>query len=403
MIKQTWEISQEERNRIISLHESATKNLYLMPEQNVVQGPGGPSTFYDQDKNYLYYLSQPTYSVGSNSVDWKQPYYIYAVGTEGNFQCKITGKNEKGEPIGVEVLKDKPLPILSNNTDINQFEFEMIKTSKKEYKWGRGNELTTNAFIGKEMEGRSGKQYATGGQYFAVFDAKSGRPITVVVKSENDGTYKDYNINFDELEVGSSTLFNPLDEGFYSRYTGKFSLYLPTLMSSYPIPPDFFNPEIPPEDTPDPKPLPQPVPLGDKFANNISLPNRDSILNDPKFIDFKKFVERNDMTKFVFVIESSASKCAAGYKEANTANGKWSDDKNNYPDVVIADGADKNDLGNLNLTKARAQNLKNFLIMNLPKLKNAKFEVIAQGSIGICGTEAENQKYRKVNLDVRKL
>ncbi len=29
----------------------------------------------------------------------------------------------------------------------------------------------------------------------------------------------------------------------------------------------------------------------------------------------KKFVEGNDMTKFVFVIESSASKCAAGYKE----------------------------------------------------------------------------------------
>jgi len=38
MIKQTWDISQEERNRIISLHESATKNLYLMSEQDVVQG-----------------------------------------------------------------------------------------------------------------------------------------------------------------------------------------------------------------------------------------------------------------------------------------------------------------------------------------------------------------------------
>jgi outer membrane protein OmpA-like peptidoglycan-associated protein len=34
MIKQTWEISQEERNRIISLHESATKNFYLVSEQN---------------------------------------------------------------------------------------------------------------------------------------------------------------------------------------------------------------------------------------------------------------------------------------------------------------------------------------------------------------------------------
>ena len=33
MIKQTWEISQEERNRIISLHESATKNFYVLSEQ----------------------------------------------------------------------------------------------------------------------------------------------------------------------------------------------------------------------------------------------------------------------------------------------------------------------------------------------------------------------------------
>jgi hypothetical protein len=35
MIKQTWEISNEERNRILSLHETATKNLYLMSEQLV--------------------------------------------------------------------------------------------------------------------------------------------------------------------------------------------------------------------------------------------------------------------------------------------------------------------------------------------------------------------------------
>ena len=37
MIKQTWEISNEERNRILSLHESATKNLYLISEQTNVE------------------------------------------------------------------------------------------------------------------------------------------------------------------------------------------------------------------------------------------------------------------------------------------------------------------------------------------------------------------------------
>jgi hypothetical protein len=37
MIKQTWEISNEERNRILSLHESATKNFYLVSEQNTAE------------------------------------------------------------------------------------------------------------------------------------------------------------------------------------------------------------------------------------------------------------------------------------------------------------------------------------------------------------------------------
>jgi hypothetical protein len=33
MIKQTWDINKDERNRILNLHESATKNLYLINEQ----------------------------------------------------------------------------------------------------------------------------------------------------------------------------------------------------------------------------------------------------------------------------------------------------------------------------------------------------------------------------------
>jgi hypothetical protein len=37
MIKQTWEISNEERTRIISLHESATKNFYILSEQNTAE------------------------------------------------------------------------------------------------------------------------------------------------------------------------------------------------------------------------------------------------------------------------------------------------------------------------------------------------------------------------------
>ena len=409
MIKQTWEVSNEERNRILSLHESATKNHYLMSEQgdeSVVYAGTNASTIYDQDENYRYYISQPNYGDIGNYVDWNRKYYVLATNSNGtSFKCDFS-TDEKGLPMDIKVLVDKPLPILSADPSRNQFQLGLTKVSKKNWDYTRGNEITKNAYIEEETTpGAMDTEIGTGKEIYAVFFERDGRPTTVVVAEENSGRMKaDYDINFLELKIGSTTLFNPWTEGFYvpgrEKIIMRFSLYLPTLHNSYPIPPEFFNPDVPPIETPNP---PQPVSLGDKFANNISQPNRDAILNDPKFIEFKKFVEGNDMTKFVFVIESSASKCAAGYKEANSANGKWSDDKDNYPDVVVAEGADKNDLGNLNLTKARAQNLKNFLITNLPKLKNSKFEVIAQGSIGICGTEAENQKYRKVNLDVRKL
>ena len=39
MIKQTWNISETERNRIISLHETATKNFYILSEQDSIENP----------------------------------------------------------------------------------------------------------------------------------------------------------------------------------------------------------------------------------------------------------------------------------------------------------------------------------------------------------------------------
>ena len=417
MIKQTWEISNEERNRILSLHESATKNHYLMSEQghNLFTGPGSSSYVLDQDQDYMYFISQVTYGVTATRINWKRPYQIYAMNNDRTFfRCETTGTDEKGMPIGVTVLTNKPLPKLSKNPDTNEFKIGLKKLSKKTWEYTPGDELTINGFIGEEKVSEYSDDpkdlYGTGKYLYGVFNEESGRPATAVLSlEEGNRLLKDYKFNFDELEIGSITYFNPDTEGFFQMRGGKifrkFGAFLVTTSSGQPLSSGFFGPDDKPDDDSIPTPTPpaEPVPLGDKFANNISQPNRDAILNDPNFIQFKKFVEGNDMSKFVFVIESSASKCTAGYKEANSAEGKWSDDKDNYPDVVIDSDADKNDLGNLNLTKARAQNLKNFLIANLPKLKNAKFEVIAQGSKGICGTEEENRKYRQVNLTVRKL
>ena len=60
MIKQTWEISQEERNRIISLHESATKNFYILSEQlvSVEQNRSVDKVISSRDPEIDQYLSQ---------------------------------------------------------------------------------------------------------------------------------------------------------------------------------------------------------------------------------------------------------------------------------------------------------------------------------------------------------
>jgi len=403
MIKQTWNIGVEEKIRILQLHENATKKLYLVREQgevNPVQGPGTQNVLLDQDENYAYFLSQPSMSVGSDYVDWNKPYLIYARDMEKSYQCKVTEVDKKNRPIKVEVLKDKVLADMGKD----EFRFSMTKLSKKEFRFDNGNEITKNSFLyrGKEESGVALNQMFYGVTY------RNGSPITVMIAvagpTKNWG-YSQNNkvIEFDQLETNSTTLFNPETDVFYGKKLGYFSLVLPTLVTSYPMPKGF-NKDVPtkPEETPKPEP-PQAVPLGDKFKDNVSTPTTDEILNDPNFIQFKKFVEGNDMSKFIFDIQSSASKCSAGYKEANKVNGKWSDDKSTYPDVTVDPQADKNDIGNLNLTKARAQNLKNFLITNIPQLKNAQFRVVAQGSKGTCGTEEENRKMRRVDLTVTKL
>jgi hypothetical protein len=397
MIKQTWNIGTDERTRILQLHENATKKLYLLSEQNPVQGPS-PNVVIDQDENYMYFLSQPNFSVTADYVDWKKDYFVYASDGEKSYQTTITSKDEKGRPTNVEVLKDKILPDIRKN----EFVFDMVKLPKKEgnYNYTYGNEITKSAFLYQAQEASGLKMNV---RYFAV-TWYNGKPITVAISAEGGLYGKENRIDYDDLELYSETPFNPYTDVFVSRKLGAFSLIMPTLFSSYPVGIGRTQPETPGE-TPGKKPTPPPppVPLGDKFMDNVSMPTADAILKDPKFIEFKKFVDGNDMSKFVFDIQSSASKCSAGFKESNKANGKWSEDKATYPDVTVDSQADKNDLGNLNLTKARAQNLKNFLVANVPKLKDAKFRVIAQGSKGKCGTEEENREFRRVDLTVTAL
>jgi|688.fasta_scaffold187846_1 outer membrane protein OmpA-like peptidoglycan-associated protein len=69
MIKQTWEISKEERNRIITLHESATKNFYLLSEQNEVTEWELLGYIISKDNGKYYVLAGPDRKIEIPTVD----------------------------------------------------------------------------------------------------------------------------------------------------------------------------------------------------------------------------------------------------------------------------------------------------------------------------------------------
>ena len=69
IITQTWEITNEERNRIWSLHESATKNHYLMSEQ-LETGGTQPVSAEDNSEPFWEILGYKVFKKGSN-------YFIY--------------------------------------------------------------------------------------------------------------------------------------------------------------------------------------------------------------------------------------------------------------------------------------------------------------------------------------
>lgn len=64
MIKQTWVVSDEEKNRILNLHESATKNLYLLNEQQVVK-VGEKTTTSEKEIS----LDKKSYPAGLYSIE----------------------------------------------------------------------------------------------------------------------------------------------------------------------------------------------------------------------------------------------------------------------------------------------------------------------------------------------
>ena len=396
MIKQTWNINEDEKLRILNLHESATKNLYLIKEQEIL-GKDNQNAIRSNDKNdkFTYLVFQPQTSTRVTNIDWNEPYIVVADDEINAYVAQVVEKDAKNRPIKFKVDLDRPLPVWEP-IDVrgNEFKFSLVKTGDERYKMNMDYDVKTkNSLVYKDA------QYT----YYAVIYRKN----IVVVPVLNVRPTSNWNYTYEQEGVID---FNSLEENtqveIIPRYNvfvlGKlfFGLVVITTFGSYQLPK---GKETPPPPPPPPPPIiippPPPSNLGDNFGDNISFPS-ENIKNNPNYLSIVKFVKGNkDISKYVFRIQSSASKCKAGTVESQgTVN--WKDDKTTYPDVAVDPKADTKDVGNLNLTKARAQHLKDFLIQNLPELKNVKFEVIAQGSKGTCGTEEENAKNRVVALTI---
>lgn len=381
MIRENFILSESEKKRILSMHRSASKNLYLKLEQK-------------EDTGFGYVLIQPERGVQQEGYFNPKNVYILAYDRSMNgYTCEITERDEEGYPTDVKVNTEYTIPKYTpGSPETNEFFFGFIKRDKKSWDIEE-NEQVEYANVGNWLN--------TGIPLYAIW--YEGKPQIVPCGWTTKFNWGSHNwemppINFNDLEVGKEINLTPFVDivEFGKKYGyGGFPIY-----STFPQAPWYKGRG---GDTPPPPPPAEPVPLGDFFDNNISTPNEEAIISNEQFQKFKKFAETADLSKYNFFISASASKCRAGYKEADSSMGMWKDDKTNYAGVEVDPNADKADLGNLNLTKARAQNLKNFLIKSIPNLKNARFKVVAFGSLGTCGTEENNRKFRKVDLSVDKL
>jgi hypothetical protein len=399
MIKQNWNIGKEESLRILSLHESATKKLYLINEQEIgAKDNENVISNNNKDDKFTYFVFQPQNSGAVKQIDWTSFYVIIADDGENAYVTDIIEKNDKSYPIKFKVNFSRPLPRWDlNNIQNNEFKFSFTKTGSKSVKWNMNYDpKTANSLV-----------YDDGNiSYYAVIFGNRLMVAPVVKEGPFQGWNYDYEqegvIDLKSVEENTENVFVPR-YNVVTKGNICLGLVVSTTYGFYKVPKGQ-EPQTPEEKkiTPTKTTPPPPSNLGDSFEDNISFPSANIVNNNgyKAIVDFIK--GGGDMSKYVFRIQSSASKCKAGTVE-NQGKINWKDDNSNYPDVKVDSAADTKDIGNLNLTKARAQHLKDFLIQNLPELKNAKFEVVAQGSKGVCGTEEQNRPNRVVSLTVTKI
>lgn len=153
MIKQTWNIDSEEKSRILNLHESATKNLYIIKEQLTPNVPftidfetAFPSGQYNFTPKYMNVVNDSVtkisdYIKGKNLKDFK------LVITPGESQVpNPKGFEQKGSLAmkRAEILKkylETSLPPILNMSPQIEISAPVIGTTKWDDRLGKDNDV----------------------------------------------------------------------------------------------------------------------------------------------------------------------------------------------------------------------------------------------------------------------
>jgi outer membrane protein OmpA-like peptidoglycan-associated protein len=230
MIKQTWEISNEERNRILSLHESATKNFYLMSEQEA-NDPVIAGEISSEDD------SEPKWELkGFTVIQKDNQYYVFR-------PKDLRYRSQKAYLAYKEAITDKnedtyiPISTLSELSGVIEKSNDRLIL--------RPNELTQNSiYVGEMMTLVNGypdpQQMNTGSDlFYCAFDTEKNLPVWGQI-SLKKGLY-----------LGAhSPIFNIETVG---ERPGKIVTYKKTQTSTFGIEVNFLRYGTPsrPRDTPD--------------------------------------------------------------------------------------------------------------------------------------------------------
>jgi outer membrane protein OmpA-like peptidoglycan-associated protein len=167
MIKQTWEISNEERNRILSLHESATKNFYILTEQNTNDTVVGGEISSEYD-------SEPKWELKGFTVIQKgNQYYVYR-------PKDLRYRSQKAYLAYKEAITDKPDTYIPIST-LSELSGVINKRNGNLYL--DPTELTQNSiYVGEMMAGVSGypdpqKMNSGSDLFYCAFDTEKNLPV----------------------------------------------------------------------------------------------------------------------------------------------------------------------------------------------------------------------------------